>query len=50
MDYEEYLELRRKQIESKDFAEICRKALEGHRGEEVPVVDQIKKFLGSVSD
>jgi len=49
MDYEEYLELRKKQIESKDFAEICRKALERDRGEEVPTVDQIKKFLDSAS-
>lgn len=49
MEYQEYMELRQKQIESKDFAETCRKALVRDRGE-IPVVDQIKMLIANMKE
>ncbi len=49
MEYEEYMGLRQKQTESKDFAETCRKALERERGE-IPVIDQIKMLIGNIKE
>ncbi len=49
MEYEEYMELRQKQTESKDFAETCRKALERDRGE-IPVINQIKMLIDKIKE